>query len=284
MKRSLLSLASLCIFLSCFGNNIQVSNVTLTGKNTTSDFVNVNFTVDWENSWRTSTNESNWDGAWIFIKFKKNSSTVWQHATINLTGNVAAAGGTLAPTPDGKGAFIYRSADGIGNVNYANNQLRWNYGTDGVLDNETVEVKVLAIEMVYIPQGPFYLGSGGTETYRFSEGSTNSPYLVNSNSAITRGTSPGNLNYNNTYELAGGSIPAAYPKGYNAFWIMKYETSQQQFVDFLNLITSAQAAPHYVVSATPLTGTHPNISAPQPERALTFCNWIDLAALADWNG
>jgi len=284
MKRPLLSLASLCFFLTCFGNNIQVSGVTLAGRNTTSHFAMINFTVGWENSWRTSTNESNWDGAWIFIKFKKNSSTEWKHATINITGHTAAAGSTLSPTADGRGVFMYRSTDGIGNVNYVNTQLRWNYGVDGVLDNETVEVKVLAIEMVYIPQGPFYLGSGGTENYRYSEGGTNSPYLVNSNNAIVRGNAPGNLYHNNTYEQATGSIPAAYPKGYNAFWIMKYETSQQQFADFLNLVTNAQAAPHYLVSATPLTGTHPSIAAPQPERGLTFCNWIDLAALADWSG
>ena len=284
MKRPLLSLAFLFVGFTCLANNIQVSSVTISSRNTTSHFANVNFTVSWENSWRTNTNESNWDGAWIFIKFKKNSSTEWKHATIHFTGNTAAAGSILAPTADGKGAFIYRSSDGIGNVNYVNNQIRWDYGIDGVLDNETVEIKVFAIEMVYIPQGPFYLGSGGSENYRFSEGSTNSPYLVNSNNAITRGTSPGNLNYNNTYENAGGSIPAAYPKGYNAFWIMKYETSQQQFIDFLNLLTNLQATPHYLGGSTPLSGTHPSINGPQPERALTFGNWIDVAALADWSG
>ena len=283
MKKLLFSLVYLFVFISCIANNIQVSTVSLSGKNTSSDYVMVNFSVSWENSWRTSTNESNWDGAWIFIKFRKNSSAEWKHATIHTTGNTGAAGSILAPSSDGKGSFIYRSADGIGNVNYLNNQLRWNYGIDGVLDNETVEVKVLAIEMVYIPQGAFYLGSGGTETYRFSEGSTNAPYLVNSNNAITRGTGAGNLNYNNTYEQP-GTIPAAYPKGFNAFWIMKYETSQKQFADFLNLLTNAQATPHYVGGSTPFTGTHPNIIAPQPERALTFCNWIDVAALGDWSG
>jgi hypothetical protein len=35
-----------------FANNIQVSNVTVTGKNTTSDFVLVQFDLTWENSWR----------------------------------------------------------------------------------------------------------------------------------------------------------------------------------------------------------------------------------------
>ena len=284
MKKPLFSLLTFFVVFTCFANNIQVTGVTIASRNTTSHFAMISFTIGWENSWRTSTNESNWDGAWVFIKFKKNSSPEWKHATIHLNGHAGASGSVVAPTADGKGVFMYRATEGIGTVNYVNNQLRWDYGTDGVLDNETVEIKVFAIEMVYIPQGAFYLGSGGTESYRFSEGNTNTPYFVNSNNPITRGTAPGNLYYNNTYENSGGGIPAAYPKGYNAFWIMKYETSQQQFADFLNLLTNTQVAPHYVGGASPLSGTHPTITAPQPERALTFGNWIDVAALADWSG
>lgn len=283
MKRSSLSLLLLLLFSAGRANNVQVSNVGVGSRNTASHYALVTFTVAWENSWRTSTNESNRDGVWVFLKFKKNSSSEWKHATLHGTGYTAAAGSVLAPTADGKGAFLYRAADGIGPVSYANNQLRWDYGTDGVLDNETVEVKVFALEMVYIPQGSFYLGSGGTENYRYSAGNTNAPYLVNSNNAITKGSASGELNSNNTFEMP-GVIPAAYPKGYNAFWIMKYETSQQQLADFLNLLTGTQAASHYVAGYTPLTGTHPTIMAPQPERALTYGNWIDLAALADWSG
>ena len=269
--------------LVSLANNIGVSNVALTGKNTTSHYIMVSFSLAWENSWRTSNNESNWDGAWVFIKFRKNASTDWQHATINLTGFTPAAGCTVSPSADGKGAFFYRASDGIGNVNFIGNALRWNYGSDGVLDNETVEVKVFAIEVVYIPQGPFYLGSGGTETYRYSEGSTNNPFLVSSNNTIVRGTSAGNLNSNNGFEEP-GNIPDAYPKGFNAFWIMKYEVSQQQYCDFLNLLSLTQATVHIPPSANPLSGTHPNITAPRPEIAMTAMNWTDLAALCDWSG
>ncbi len=44
-----------CLFLFVSGklsaNNIQVSNFTLIGKNTTSDFVNVKFDFSCENNW-----------------------------------------------------------------------------------------------------------------------------------------------------------------------------------------------------------------------------------------
>ena len=85
----------------------------------------INFDVAWENSWRTSTNESNYDGAWIFVKFRKQGTTDWRHCTINTTGFTAGTGGTFKVPTDGKGAFIYKAADGIGNVNYTGNQLIW---------------------------------------------------------------------------------------------------------------------------------------------------------------
>ncbi|MCW3109528.1 MAG: hypothetical protein JWQ09_4034, partial [Segetibacter sp.] len=66
-------------------NNIQVENVSLAGQNTTSHFSMVMFDVSWENSWRTSSNESNYDGAWVFVKFRKKSSNLWQHGTLNYT-------------------------------------------------------------------------------------------------------------------------------------------------------------------------------------------------------
>lgn len=277
--RSAFTLLLLLTGSALLANNITVSNTSLTGQNTTSHYTNVNFDVAWENSWRTSTNESNYDGAWIFIKFRKNSTTDWRHCTISSTGNTAASGATFFIPSDNKGAFIYRSADGIGNVSWAANQLRWNYGVDGVLDNETVEVRVFALEMVYIPQGSFQLGSGGTETNAFKDGPSASPYLVASNNAIPFGNTAGTLNPNGLGPTS-GTLPAAFPKGFNAFWIAKYECSQQQYVDFLNHIDNARAA----VNNTPaiFTGTHPNLIAPQPERALTSVSTARLAAHADW--
>jgi hypothetical protein len=57
--------------------------------------------------------------------------------------------------------FINRSANGSGTLTLNNTGLRWNYGANGVTDNHKVIVKVFAIEMVYVPQGKLYLGSGG---------------------------------------------------------------------------------------------------------------------------
>lgn len=129
-----------------FANNIEISNVSLTGQNTSNQTVRVQFDVSWENSWRISVGPANWDAAWIFIKYRQTGGA-WGHATLNyVNGNAVAdghtppAGSTTRTSPDGKGIFIYRSADGSGNVNFSNVQLRWNYGVDGVADGDLVDV------------------------------------------------------------------------------------------------------------------------------------------------
>ncbi len=262
-------------------NNITVANALLNGQNTTADTEVINFDVAWENGWRTSTNENNYDGAWIFVKYRKMGTLDWRHCTIASTGFTPGSGAAFFIPADRKGAFIYRSADGVGNVNFLANKLIWEYGTDGVLDNETVEIRVFALEMVYIPGGVFQLGSGGTESNAFENGTSGTPYSVSSNAAITVGTASGNLNSSGK-GIATGSIPAAYPKGFAAFWIMKYETSQQQFVDFLNNIDQVRANAIFPFAA-PLAGTHPNYTALQPERAMNACNELRLASIADWS-
>lgn len=281
MKKILYFLTGGMLFTTqLLANNILVDNASLSGKNTTTHTTNVTFDVSWENSWRTSTNESNYDGAWVFVKYRKNGTNDWRHATItSATGATGAA--TLVPA-DGKGVFIYRDADGIGNVNFTGNTLLWSYGADGLLDNETVEIRVFALEMVYIPAGSFYLGSGGTEYYSFTDGNTTNPYLVNSNDPITLGNSAsGMLNPNGVGALS-GNIPSAFPKGYNAVWTMKYECSQQQYVDFLNHLDLARANAN---NANPIfTGTHPNLVAPVPDRAMNGLGFLRTSAFADWSG
>lgn len=280
MRSITFTFISFFIVGAMWANNITVSNTSLNGQNTTSHFTLVNFDIAWENSWRTSTNEANYDGAWIFVKFRKNGTADWRHCTISSTGNTPATGATFFIPSDNKGAFIHRNADGIGNVSYTGNKLQWNYGADGVLDNETVEIRVFALEMVYIPQGSYQLGSGGSETKAFRDGSTSNPYTVANNNAITFGTATGMLNPNGGGP-ATGTIPVAFPKGFNAFWIMKYEISQQQYTDFLNHIDAARATFNTVSS---VSGTHPNLTAQQPERAVSHLNTTRMAAHADWSG
>lgn len=277
------------ISANLWANNIAVSNVSLSERDITSDFTKINFNVTWNNSWRTSTNESNWDGAWIFVKFRKVRTSVWNHATINFvaagasaSGHTEGAGATIKTAADGKGVFVYRNANGIGNVNFAGNKIRWNYGLYGVQDNDSVEVRVFATEMVYVPAGPYYLGTGGAERFAFKNGNTANPYLVATADEILVSNTVGSLNYTVRFnEDASGPIPAEFPTGYGAFWLMKYETSQQQYADFLNHIDLNKATKRFF---SLFTGSHPNYVAPNPERVCVGNSFADVLAYADWSG
>ncbi|MFZ4060362.1 MAG: SUMF1/EgtB/PvdO family nonheme iron enzyme [Bacteroidia bacterium] len=308
---------------SLMANNIAVSNVSTTGQNTSqgtnnsANYTMVEFDLTWDNSWRTSSGPSNWDAAWVFVKFMVgvsdptyanvtlttgtntvtlpnvtnlrvgmpvfkssggstvasntvitaiNPSTnvvtlsanvtttasnntlvfrrIWEHASLDATANnhFAPAGSTISVPSDSTGVFIYRSADGIGSVNYQNVELRWQYGINGVADDAVIQVQVFAIEMVYVPQGNFSIGSGGGGTSEFYTHTSNVPYSITGEGAITVGTSSGNLYYGSSTHGGdrSGPVPAAFPKGHNAFYCMKYEISQGQYRDFLNTLTRSQ--------------------------------------------
>ena len=237
------------------------------------------------------------------MKYRVGSGN-WQHAWLNNTGHSSGTGtsatidaGLLTPgtafhatTNPALGVFIYRSADGTGNFSITGAQLRWNYGANGVADNATVDVKVFAIEMVYVPAGNFYVGSGGTETSAFyMYPTTTNPYQITGEGAITVGTTDGNLYYpSSTYGGdQSGPIPADFPKGYAAFYCQKYEISQQQYVDFLNTLTSAQASTRYPNATTnrhAITVSGGVYSTTNPYVACNFLSWMDGAAYSDWAG
>ena len=313
----------LSIFINIIkANNINVSNISLTGRNSVLDYTLVQFDISWDNSWRTSTYESNWDAAWVFVKWRLKNQATWNHATLNTTGHTAPAGSTITTPTDGKGVFIYSNADhSQGTITYNNAQLRWNYGVDGLLDADSVEVCVYAIEMVYVPQGAFYIGSGGSETSPFYKyPTTTNAYLVSTEDAITVGTATNNLYYASSTNGGdqAGPIPAAFPKGYNAFYCMKYEITQEQYVEFLNKLTYTQQAMRTISAPNSAAGTGalsnnyrngidimtPGVSATTPavyacnldgdanynetvdgqNIACNYISWADVAAYLDWSG
>jgi formylglycine-generating enzyme required for sulfatase activity len=238
------------------GNNVQVSNVQLAGQDTVNNFTMVEFDISWENSWRYTGGPANWDAAWIFIKYRTGNAGDWKHAWLNNTGhqsciNTTIENGLQTPgtafnpsTNPVMGVFVYRSVAGSGNFSCQNIQLRWNYGANGVADNAQIDIKVFAIEHVYIPSGSFVVGSGGNdhgEFYTYPD--ITSSFIISSEAAITVGTQPGNLYYSNDLGYTGdqtGPIPATYPKGFKAFYAMKYEISQVGYVDFLNTLNRNQ--------------------------------------------
>lgn len=199
-------------------NNIQITNVSVSG-------TNVTFDIAWENSWNSMNNVDtnyprNWDAAWIFVKVQSNADNLWKHQNVSTTSAAhSVTGGILQAdaVSDGVGVFIRRTNPGSGNVS-ATATLSMQSLPAGVLN-----FKVFGIEMVNIPQGSFYVNDGGSAGNRFNN------YTVTS-SAVTSGS------------LFGGqpTLAANYPTGYQAIYSAKYETSNAQMVDFLNCLTYDQ--------------------------------------------
>jgi hypothetical protein len=263
----------------------------------------------------------NWDAAWVFVKFlpEKESDEAkernhWLHATLDTDSahHVMPAGATntVKLSDDGTrgmGLFIYRNAVGNGRNDWKGIKLRWNHpptpaaaGSGAAsppaaagtrFDPARAAVQVHAIPMVYVPTGPFKVGSGrpsgifakfadgpdmplvqcmnnirskdqefGGLTDGAWRGGPSIPCMIDAawNGPVAEGTCarrfgnrPGELWGTYTYwEVnvgtvsvgGGGVLNDDYPTGYDAFYCMKYELTQGQYVDFLNSLPPDVAA------------------------------------------
>ncbi len=316
-------------------SNISISNQTLgalSGVSTT-----VSFNITWTNSWRSegsgAPEPNNRDAAWIFVKFRKNGGD-WAHASLNNTGHSTGSGledtaATIAvgypdtsssfhiATNPGVGVFLYRSGNGVGTFSTTGTSLSWNYSQDGVTGSDSVEIRVFAIEMVYTPAGSFFAGDNATSTSSFKQGSSDTdPWYIGSESAITTANAAGTGNglaetaaeyyYPGAGDAAGSvfTIPAAFPKGYQAHYMMKGEISQGQWVGFFNTLTGTQKSTRDITSATNGGKNSDNViyrnnvswssgNATLPDQgsgatysavAMSYLSWADLSAYLDWSG
>lgn len=136
-------LYTLCLFLiisnTIVANDLAINNVSLSGRNVEFSYTLVQFDISWENSWRINDGPSNWDAAWVFVKYRKISETTWHHATLNWMNGSGSGDGHTEPTnadivssnDNGSGGaygvFIHRDANmDQGSVNYKGVKLRWN--------------------------------------------------------------------------------------------------------------------------------------------------------------
>ena len=291
-------------------NNIAVANLSLTTADTPG-CVDVQATVSWDNSWRAAWTElasanvtgvdlalENWDAAWVFLKWRGDGE--WMPATLTTNGHTAPTGVTITVPADGRGAFIHRSSAGSGTFS-ATVKLCWNRNADGA--GSSVDLSAHAIEMVYVPAGAFKLGSGALSSTEsdsgcFTDGAWRSgatiPFLVTGEGELTITNTAGHLygtsSADNTFTIGlFGTLPAAYPKGYAAFYCMKYEITQGQYAEFLNHQTAANAAIRYDaanngINRYTISGTHPNFSASAPNRANNFLSWADGLRYVTWSG
>lgn len=309
-----------CLFAQLFAGGLTIENVGLVNRDTANNTFDVKFDISWAQSWRITgapSADANWDAAWVFVKYSVYSGGAlgdWGHCKLLNTGYVIPTGSQVSFGATGAsyvGFFIYRNAAGTGTVDWNNVRVKWDYGSNGVADDAIVQVQVFALEMVYVPQGSFYVGDADNDRincFFTSDGSYTAneiglpPYQITSESEITVGTQSGNLYYDEDYAGDGdgaGPVPAAFPKGFNAFYCMKYELAQGQYAAFLNTLTSAQQAKRYkdttshryyleVQNGDYGCDANGNNILDQSNdgqwNACNFIRWMDAAAYTDWAG
>jgi hypothetical protein len=310
MKNLYFFLLVLCSTVA-FGNNILVQNVTTTGNNATNKTIQVQFDLSWDNSWRDAIN---WDAAWVFMKFK-NASGVWQHVQLNTTGfaNGTGTANTVQVTSDKVGAWVYRSAQGSGTFNSTTMQLQWNYGLSGLTSVTGLEVRVYAVEMVYVPQGDFNCAGAvfsvnswqSSFSYRISPDNYSyyndvrmgyfyapgqnfpvinkrlSPPLTYNDGALSIIRIKGDVGIDSDND---GSIDnTLYPIGYKPFYIYKFEMTEQQYADFLNTLTTNQIT-NLGIAGDGITLSNGQYFSATPNKSCGGSTVTRLCAYADWSG
>ncbi len=282
-------------------NNLQVTNVSVSGRDDTTAYVQ--FDISWANSWRHT--NINHDAAWVFFKVLPLGSNAWQHVTLEGTGinptGYAPGSGTgieLIVPADRRGLFVRRAGDGEGPVSVQRVKAVWNYASNSLVSTDKVRLQALALEMVYVAEGSYKLGSGGTGANEFREGGGgSSPFTVTNAGSIACSNLAGCLYA--VGNLVAGTISSNFPNGYNAFYCMKYEITEGQWVDFFNTLSDSQKLARditgasgknsdAVVTRNTVAWDHTNpgsdATSTRRDRVCNYVSWADGCAFTDWAG
>ncbi|MBM4164255.1 MAG: hypothetical protein FJ222_07430, partial [Lentisphaerae bacterium] len=255
--------------LSPAGLHGNFSNITVIPRDEKSAIVT--FDMDWSGAWRHDVNHSAlWvffkvrlDGTseWKPVRLVADK-------VMNPTGYGQETGVKLdVLVPDGDdgnyGAFVRLADHGMGTVKATGMTAIWDLTTMPEIKKDTrIALKVYGLRMVYVAEGSFYLGTGGDETYAFYQyppekkqaaekeriGGSNAtmvvreamestadfpPYRVTNSTAIPTGKQLGKLWARGAEPEDGGEIPATFPNGYKAFYMMDRPIPQAAFAYFL---------------------------------------------------
>jgi formylglycine-generating enzyme required for sulfatase activity len=231
MKKTVLFIALLALVQSLWANNIKVEDVKY--DKTTKK---VSFKISWENAWRQTADF--YDAAWVFAKYRTVNQPNWLHAYV--TKNSTTVGGALETkeSNDERGFYVRFNTDSLGHVL----PTQVSFEVSNVI-GLFPDFKVFAVEMVYVPKGSFYAGARvtGDEAnlledqvlYQYAPSNSQNPsYMplqITSESEIKNGflVSP---------YISSKGISQYFPKGYDAFYCMKHEVSNEQLIAYFNSI------------------------------------------------
>lgn len=199
------------------------------------------FGLAWDNSWRDA---FNWDAVWTFLKYKEvttDKETHWEPLYPESSGYSTDKDYVCVPgMTDGKvaGLFVFRN-----NLSQGRSQLlcrlKWRLPSayNGFTKEDFEERRIIffiqGIEMVFLPYKAFSLGDGFSRN-GFCK-SEREPAIVDNEEGQV-------VNYwvDDLGESRNVSLGIDYPKGYRGVYMMKYELSQEQYVNFLNTLKRSE--------------------------------------------
>ena len=303
-----------------FANNLNIGSTSFNASNKT-----ISFTISWDNSWRVTTGPSNWDAVWIFVKRQACSTTnIWASSLLSTTSadHTTSIGSgtnllTVDATSDGMGVFIRRAAltTATGSIGTHTITLKLNASSTTnptIITGDNDNFKVMGLEMVYVPQGSFYLGDGrATNSGNFSAGSVANTALLIDAAKQNAGLGIATVYTSSFSNGAPSALPASFPLGYNGFYCMKYELGVSAYLEFINSLDYNQQAhklTKWSTTAFPnilnaeitrsgavsikvsVPGTFNTIPATFIQNVNSYyrpiheLNWQDLASYLDWSG
>ena len=296
---------SVLLYNQAYATGLKITNCVYQDKNIGKEnpIVTAIFTVTWENAWR---NAKNHDAAWIFFKLNHANEKRSQRHGILKPGSASfiMSYEQQQVTPsfwipeDGTGLMIAPSSTYRGNIS-------WRISVDIDLTkarnlnlSETIFASCFGVEMVHIPESEFYVGTSDTTAQKntaalFTAG-TRDVYKISSENEIQIGDNQGLLAYNNANEVIykgdiRGPVPKAFPKGYQAFYCMKYELKEGQYVNFLNSVSeyfSSNRAHiggrNYALERGGIYLENEKYKTNTPDRPASFLTFDDGCAFADW--
>ncbi|MEM8896877.1 MAG: SUMF1/EgtB/PvdO family nonheme iron enzyme [Bacteroidota bacterium] len=284
----------------CHASGIKVENVTVINR---MDVLNtplaVQFDISWENAWH---NDKNHDAAWVFMKYggqwnNQVHFTEDGHKIILNRSRVAKP--TIKLSPEKNGFFLYAGKSFRGDVNLRI-LMQIDTSKTNPSYNQMNNLKVFGLEMVYVPEGPFTLGSpdlasiSRASLYKSDENGNPSGLIrITSKGAIQVAAREDSLYYWSEEDLYNGDqkgpVPAGFPKGYEAFYVMKYELSQGQYAAFLNTLPDSwtfQRSPtggkDYHKKRGGIHFKNGKYAAENPDRPMNFVSFTDGLAFTDW--
>jgi hypothetical protein len=259
----------------------------------------VELVVKWRNAW---SDERSHDAVWLVVRDRNRALA--PIVKLKPTGARSLDGGTraaqIAVSADGVGAFV-RPVPAAASDRLDAVELRLALA---LAEPAAGLLAAAGLEMVFIPAGAFEAGDADPKArelssfYRAAEpGVPPTRFEVHDEREIAVADSAGALWYESGRhpEYRGdqrGPIPAHYPKGTRAFYVMKREFHQSDYAEFLNAMTpEARARRRFVprtedkeVETSSLVERDGRIVAIAPRRPLNFVTWDDSCALLDWCG